>query len=60
MCLFTRDGDDPMGPFVPYEHNPVVEAGQLWRPICTGPQKHCMPSMADEGTPEIVAKDEEG
>jgi hypothetical protein len=28
--------------------------------ICSGAEKHCQPSMHDEGTPEIISKDDEG
>ena len=61
MCLFSHDGANPLdGPFTPSAANPVVDAGALWSRICAGDEKHCAPSMADEGTPEIVAVDADG
>jgi hypothetical protein len=60
MCLFTRDGSDPVGPFTPAPHQPTVAGGQLWSQICSGADKHCQPSMAEEGTPDIVGVDDAG
>eukprot|EP00051_Salpingoeca_urceolata_P009380 m.114110 g.114110 ORF g.114110 m.114110 type:complete len:569 (-) comp16278_c0_seq2:25-1731(-) len=56
LCHFQRAGPDPLGPFVPNPHNPVVRSGQLWSRICNGTGKHCTPGTGEEGTPEIVAK----
>jgi hypothetical protein len=60
MCLFIRNSLDPVGPFQPFTTQPTVAGGQLWSQICAGPNKHCLPSMAEEGTPEIVMRDAEG
>lgn len=38
MCLFIREGDDPVGPYTPLAVQPSVASGQLWRFAC-GPGK---------------------
>ena len=40
--------------------NPVVVGGDLWSKICSGKGKHCPEDTHDEGTPEIVGKNDEG
>lgn len=59
MCLFTRAGVDPLGPFTAAPQQPSVAGGQLWSLICSGADKHCMPSMSEEGTPDIIGRDAE-
>jgi len=57
ICHYTRVAASPMGPFQPDPANPVVRNGQLWKAICSGPNKGCNPmATADEGTPDIVEK----
>lgn len=60
MCLFTRAGSDPLGPFTPASHQPSVAGGQLWSQICSGTDKHCQPTMSEEGTPDIIGVDAAG
>jgi len=44
------------GEWVPNPNNPVVLGGALFASICNGSGKHCLPGMVDEGTPDIVMK----
>jgi len=48
---FSTTGFDPDG------SNPVVKGGQLWSQICSGAGKHCPPATVDEGTPDIIKKE---
>ena len=61
MCLFTGNGSDPaVIAWAPSPSNPVVAAGALWSRVCAGAGKHCSPTMADEGTPDVVLRDSAG
>lgn len=61
-CHATRDGTDPMGPFVT-DTTPAVESGQLWKSICDAPTDDCstipggVGKVFDEGTFEIILHD---
>lgn len=57
LCHYTRNGMSPIGSFVSDPANPVVASGQLWNAICTGITKHCPSGTVDEGTPQIVSKE---
>ena len=64
LCHYYLVGiDDPTtyeGAWLVNEANPVVKGGDLWSQICNGDNKHCPPDTHDEGTPEIVKKDDQG
>lgn len=62
-CLAERAGADPMGAFTAAASNPVIEAGDLWNPICNTMADKCA-SLAggtgkvfDEGTFNIFRHD---
>ena len=55
LCHYTRRSPAPTGRFVADPLNPVVRGGQLWRNICRE-AKACPPGVIDEGTPDIVGK----
>jgi hypothetical protein len=53
---FSLQGPSPLGNWVADPKNPVITSGSLFRRICAGPTKHCLPGMVDEGTFQIVEK----
>jgi len=55
LCHYSRRSPSPLGPFVADSANPVVRGGQLWSKIC-GQSRTCPADTVDEGTPDIVAK----
>lgn len=59
LCLYTRDGASPMGPWTASPRNPVVKGGDLWGKICSQ-SGQCPSSVNDEGTPQIIAIDGSG
>eukprot|EP01012_Entosiphon_sulcatum_P036782 TRINITY_DN4698_c0_g1_i2.p1 TRINITY_DN4698_c0_g1~~TRINITY_DN4698_c0_g1_i2.p1 ORF type:complete len:385 (+),score=32.69 TRINITY_DN4698_c0_g1_i2:22-1176(+) len=58
MCHYFLRSAQPSTAFSRNGHNPVVNGGQLWGPICSGSGKHCSATNThDEGTPDIVSVD---
>jgi len=57
MCHYSRKNLSPLGRFVPDSGNPVVKGGSLWASLCSGAEALCPSTTVDEGTPEIIAKD---
>jgi hypothetical protein len=55
MCHYTRRSNTPMGAFTADHSNPVIRGGAVWGKIC-GPGKACPLGVIDEGTPDIVGK----
>lgn len=58
LCHYTRRSASPLGSFTADSANPVVRGGQIWSRLCLGPGKACPPTTLDEGTPEIVTKED--
>jgi hypothetical protein len=56
MCHYTRKAASPLGRFSADKNNPVVKGGALWSQICAGADKACPVTTRDEGTPEILGK----
>jgi len=58
LCLYTKKGENPMlGDYIAATDNPVVRGGSLWSRICALPNSHCLAKIYDEGTPQIVKKE---
>jgi hypothetical protein len=57
LCHYSRSGSSPVGTFSADTNNPIVTGGQLWSQICSGPGKSCPSTMIDEGTAQIIKKE---
>ena len=56
LCHYSRKAASPRGRFAADPLNPVVRGGALWSRICAGGSKACPPGTIDEGTPDIVGR----